>query len=113
MAILVLAPVIAHAGHLHHERHYQEQWCQGQTEYVLPDGTRCDCVTATHAIEVDFAEKWYEALGQALYYAFQTGLRAGIGLIIESDDDLTYSLRLQSVIVHYGLPVDVWEIRPE
>jgi hypothetical protein len=27
---------------------------KGQVEVVLPDGTRCDCVTDTHAIEFDF-----------------------------------------------------------
>jgi len=24
----------------------------------MKDGTRCDIVTSTHAIEVDFAKKW-------------------------------------------------------
>jgi hypothetical protein len=36
---------------------YQQEWCdanEGQVEVVLPDGTRCDCVTDTHAIEFDF-----------------------------------------------------------
>ena len=28
----------------------------------LPDGTRCDCVTDTHAIEFDFGVNWAEAL---------------------------------------------------
>ena len=33
------------------------KWCEaqkGRVEVVLPDGTRCDCVTDTHAIEFDF-----------------------------------------------------------
>jgi hypothetical protein len=41
----------------HPEKWYQQKWCEahkGQTEVVLPDGTRCDCVTDTHAIEFDF-----------------------------------------------------------
>jgi hypothetical protein len=39
------------------EKWYQQKWCEahkGQVEVVLPDGTRCDCVTDTHAIEFDF-----------------------------------------------------------
>jgi hypothetical protein len=39
------------------EKWYQIKWCEahnGQVEVVLPDGTRCDCVTDTHAIEFDF-----------------------------------------------------------
>jgi hypothetical protein len=27
---------------------------EGRVEVVLPDGTRCDCVTDTHAIEFEF-----------------------------------------------------------
>jgi hypothetical protein len=41
----------------HPEKWYQQKWCEankGQVEVVLPDGTRCDCVTDTHAIEFDF-----------------------------------------------------------
>jgi hypothetical protein len=34
------------------EKYYQEKWCaeqSGKTEVVLPDRTRCDCLTKTHA----------------------------------------------------------------
>jgi len=65
---------------------YQEKWCTehgGQVEVVLPDRTRCDCLTETHAIEFDFGKKWAEAIGQALYYAIQTGKKPGIVLILE------------------------------
>jgi len=46
------------------ERYYQEKFAReigGQVEVVMQDGTRCDILTATHAIEVDFAKKWAEA----------------------------------------------------
>jgi len=65
---------------------YLVQWLGGQTEYRLPDKTRCDCLTDTNAVEVDFARKFYEALGQSLYYSMQTDKRAGRLLIIESDN---------------------------
>ena len=42
-------------------------------EVVMKDCTRCDILTATHAIEVDFARKWAEAIGQSLNYAMHTG----------------------------------------
>jgi hypothetical protein len=48
-------------------------------EYVLPDKTRCDCLTPTHAVEVDFGPKWHEAIGQSLYN-LQTGKKVGIVL---------------------------------
>ncbi len=46
------------------ESFYQEQYAKklgDKTEVTMPDGTRCDILTDTHAIEVDFADKWAEA----------------------------------------------------
>ncbi|MCP3940923.1 MAG: hypothetical protein GY710_05510 [Desulfobacteraceae bacterium] len=113
--LILFIPTIAYAKHLHPEKWYQNKWCaeqKGQTEYRLPDKTRCDCLTDTHAIEVDFAKKFYEALGQSLYYSMQTGKRAGILLIIENKKELKYWIRLNSTIQHFGLPVDTWKIEP-
>ena len=53
----------------------------------MPDGTRCDILTDTHAIEVDFADKWAEAIGQSLKYAMQTGKKAGIVLKLKDRGD--------------------------
>jgi hypothetical protein len=73
---IVLMSSPAQAKRLHYEKHYQGIWCKahnGQVEVVLPDRTRCDCLTDTHAVEMDFGNKWAEAIGQALYYSIQTG----------------------------------------
>jgi hypothetical protein len=51
------------------EKWYQQRWCevhQGQVEVVLSDGTRCDCVTDTHAIEFDFGKNWRGTIGQKI-----------------------------------------------
>lgn len=111
--ILVLT---AAAKSLHPEKWYQDQWCAdrgGDVEVVLEDRTRCDCLTDTHAIEFDFARKWAEAIGQALHYSRLTGRRAGIVLIIEKETDLKYVDRLRMIIVHYGLPIDLYNITTE
>ncbi len=81
---------------------------QGQVEVVLPDGTRCDCVTDTHAIEFDFGNKWTEAVGQSLYYSLQPGKKAGIVLILETMKDRKYWIRLNTTIEHFNLPIDTW-----
>ena len=68
------------------ESFYQKQYAKklgGRTEVTMPDGTRCDILTDTHAIEVDFADKWAEAIGQSLNYAMQTGKKAGIVLVLK------------------------------
>jgi hypothetical protein len=97
----------------HLERWYQEQWCkahEGQVEVVLPDGTRCDCLTNSHAIEFDFGSNWAEAVGQSSYYALQAGKKPGIVLILESPKDRKFWIRLNATIKHFNLPIDTWDM---
>jgi len=105
------------AAHFHRESWYQKRWCAlqcGETEVVLLYKTRCDCLTETHAIEFDFAKKWAEAIGQALFYSTQTEHKAGIVLIIENEEkDQRYVDILSITIQYYGLPIDVWTITAE
>ncbi len=111
----LFAPNTAHARRNHHEKWYQQAWCSehnGRTEVVLADRTRCDCLTSSHAIEFDFADKWEEAIGQSLYYSLQTGKKAGIVLILEKPKDMRYWIRLNSVILNDGLDIDTWMIGP-
>lgn len=113
--VAVLLPVVAMGKSLHPEKYYQERWCAGQggrAEVVLPDKTRCDCLIATHAVEFDFGRKWAESIGQSLYYGIQTGKRPGIVLILESDSDYKYWIRLNTIINHYSLGIDTWIMRP-
>lgn len=96
---------------LHPERWYQERvaaaW-SGTMEVPVPDG-RVDVLTRDHAIEVEFSSKWKEAIGQALWYALQTGRAAGIVLIIERPErDAVDSMRLETVVAARKLPIKVW-----
>ena len=71
LIIILMFPAPLLAKREHPEKWYQRKWCEahkGQVEVVLPDGTRCDCVTETHAIEFDFGDNWAEAVGQSAYY---------------------------------------------
>lgn len=104
----------SYATHVHHEAWYQEQWCagRGETEHVLPDRTRVDCLTPTHAIEFDWGKKWNEAIGQSLWYALNTNRRAGIVLIMHESSDYKYWIRLNTSIEHFKLPIDAWILEP-
>lgn len=71
------------------ESYYQTKWCleqSGQVETILFDRTRVDCITEQYAIEVDFAYKWAESIGQALYYASVTGKKPAVMLIVDHDE---------------------------
>ena len=113
--LLVLFVSVANAKNLHFEKFYQQRWCTengGETEKVLPDKTRCDCENKTHAVEVEFAQNWHSAIGQALWYAAQTEKRAGIVLIVEKDGDDNYWIKLNALVSMYGLPIDLWQTTP-
>ena len=97
------------------EHWYQDVWCKGkggQVEFKLNDGRRVDCLTADHAIEVEFARKWSEAIGQSLDYSMLTGKKAGVVLILQRDSDHTYWHRIQKLKDHYQLPITLWKLGP-
>lgn len=73
--------------HRHNESSYQHFWCSshnGIEEYENTDKTRVDCLTKTHAVEFDFANKWAESIGQALHYQLMTNKKAKVVLILEN-----------------------------
>lgn len=112
-AVLIALPAFAWAaGHEHPEKWYQERWCasRGQMEVVLQDGSRCDCLTDTHAVEFDFGSKWAESIGQSLNYSAQTGKIPGIVLILERPGDERYLERIRNVDRAFGLGISVWTI---
>jgi hypothetical protein len=91
-------------------------WCpdhNGTIEVVLPDKTRVDCLTATTAIEFDFADKWYEAVGQSLHHGKMATRKAGIVLIVETQNDLKYWNRLVAIKKYWGLKISLWKYTPQ
>jgi len=107
---LLLLPL--QAKHLQYEKVYQKIFCEkihGQTEVVLSDRTRVDCLSKNYAIEVDFAPKWHESIGQSLYYAISTNKKAGVLLILEDEKrDIRYLKRLKKVALQNN--IRIWTI---
>lgn len=84
-AIVALAAALPLAAAAQPESHYRDLWCDdqgGQAEVVLEDRTRVDCLTDEFAVEVDFAYKWAESIGQSRYYAEMTGREPAVLLIV-------------------------------
>lgn len=95
----------------HSERYYQDEWCikqQGVMESKLDDHTRIDCLTIDYAVEVEFAHKFYESIGQSLHYAMMTGKKAAILIVLQKSGDSKYVSRLLGIIQHYSLPITVF-----
>lgn len=53
-----------------------------QVEVRLPDDSRVDLLSGTHAIEVDWAPKWAEAVGQAIHYSLLAGKKPAVILLL-------------------------------
>jgi len=102
----------AQAAHQNKEKEYQDAWCskiKGQTEYKLDDNARVDCLTEDYAIEFDFAPKWGESIGQALYYGLKTGKTPGVVLIMENEaNEGQFWARLKAVADKYK--IQIWKM---
>jgi len=110
---VLLIPGLALAERLHPKRWYQERWCAkyfDQGEVSVSD--QYDCLSKKYVIEFDYADLWYESIGESLHYALQTGRKAGIVLIMEKESDMKYWLKLKKTIEHYRLPIDIWNTSP-
>ena len=85
------------------------QYFNGQTETPVDNG-RIDILTDTYAIEVEWAAKWKNSIGQALWYSLQTGKMPGIVLLVKNPEDRRHLIRLQSTVDHNGLGdrIRVW-----
>lgn len=80
------------------EAYYVNQWCTsdfGRKEAILWDMTRVDCLAKDYAIEFDFAKKWAESIGQALYYSKMTGKKPAVAIILTSLTDYKYVKRIE------------------
>lgn len=101
--------------HKHSESSYQQAWCsakKGIMEYENKDYTRVDCLTDTHAVEFDFANKWAESIGQALHYQLMTGKRAKVVLILENPKkQMVYFRRVEALSKVHNF--DVEYVTPE
>ena len=92
---------LKYAKHKHSESSYQHAWCsahKGIEEYANKDYTRVDCLTEYHAVEFDFANKWAESIGQAEHYAFITGKKGMVVLILENPEkEMVYFNRVKKL----------------
>lgn len=102
LLFLFLNANFVYAKHLYTEKEYQTLWCNarnGIMEYKLDDKTRVDCLLPTMAVELDFAKKWSECIGQALYYGKKTKRIPACVLILENpENDTKYLKRLRYTV---------------
>lgn len=80
-------------------------------EVVLWDNTRVDLVNEEYAIEVDWANKWQQAIGQSVYYSIVTNKKPAIILLVNDlDQDLRHTLRCQLVCMKLDIKLYIEKI---
>lgn len=75
---------------------------KGEREVSVYAG-RVDIVTETHSYEVEWARKWKNSIGQALWYGLQTNKKPGIVIIIKEPSDYRYFQQLNSALLYAEL----------
>lgn len=86
-----------------YERDYINAYCNGIKEYELKDRTRVDCLTISYACEFDWANKWYEGIGQSLWYSYKTGKKPCLVLILNKNKDYIYFNRAKILCDKYNI----------
>ena len=95
------------------ERGRQEQLCAGmEIGRYLPNRTYVDCVNDGYAIEVDFSNKWAEAIGQSLMYASELERLPGVILICRAGEEqgncLRHSYLIEQTLNYWRIGMTVW-----
>lgn len=67
-----------------------------------------DCIVQKYAIEVDFIEKWAEAIGQSLAYAAMMDLEPGILFIIRRPEDYQQLRKFYEATKFINVHIRVW-----
>ncbi len=57
---------------------------------TMQNRIRVDYLTDTHAIEIDFSNKWKQAIGQSLHYELMTNKKPSVALGLRKSSDKHY-----------------------
>lgn len=119
LLLLSFYAVPVYAKRMYPEKVYQTQWCnahKGTMEYQIKSKNqglgRIDCLLSDMAVEVDFAKKWHECLGQALDYSAHTRRTPACLLIVENPKDWKYVNRLRYTIQKKAPGTRTFTIQP-
>jgi len=98
-------------GVVKHREPYYTQLLAKKLDWVAevqtPVGTRCDLVSQTHAVEVEWTTKPYQAVGQALHYSLELDKEPGILFLYRLDSEREFALTRAGKTVD-KLHIKVW-----
>jgi len=95
---------------------YQKEWCakhNGEINYKLGNNSIVDCITDTHAIDFETADKWNPAIRKSRSQSVNSGKTPGIVLILENSKDEKYLHQLRDVVEKRRLGIKIWTVGRE
>lgn len=112
------------------EADMEVRYCAGMPRQVAYEGqTRADCLDADMAIEVEFTDNWYTAIGQSLYYArVEAEKKAAWGKANRLPDVVpaaimvcrrpeatcdTHIQRMVDTLRYHAIAIRIWHCKPE
>lgn len=112
VGLIILLLLFGNLAAQKYESDYIEEinkYFDGSRESPVPSG-RVDILTKQYAIEVEFADKWKNSIGQSLWYGLQTNKTPGIVLIREEIQQNRYVIQLGAALDYAGLSgkIKVW-----
>lgn len=93
------------------ESDFQPLLCKGMLQNRhLKNGTEVDCITDTHAIELEFTRHWAEAIGQSLQYASALERLPGIILVCVERKELClkHQYLLEQTVTYWRIGMTLW-----
>lgn len=121
LAILLMSPsqiaVQQYPGEVEWARQNWSKYVKSQAfvEFNLWDNTRVDYLGEDIAWEIDWCEKWAEAIGQSKYYSIVSGKKPGIILLVKEDHktaSANYIYRCQTVCAKDDIVLSIEIVRP-
>jgi hypothetical protein len=110
LLVLLVCSITAFSQTKQRESYYQKIFAEaikGKIEVVLKEmhNVRVDIMTDTFAIEVDFAEKWAESIGQSLLYGKVTQKKTGVLLIVNGEEENAHIDKLMTIAMDFNITV--------
>ena len=95
------------------EAEYQKEWCakhNGEIDYKTQEKTTVDCLTDTYSVELDYAEKWVQAMRKSRDHSLSTGKAPGVVLILQNSADEKHLFKLRQVVEKRRLGIKIWTV---
>lgn len=110
VASLVLAFALPQQKHdeLFYQRQIIERYGMEEGQQT-PSGARCDLMTEDYAIEVDWAYKYAEGIGQAALYAAELKRKPLVILLLKADHNPVHLERALKAARYVNFPVWLYD----